>query len=57
MAKSQRTYDHEFRVQAVKLAKEIGAAKAARELGIKGRRYLPKQAIDQRLCYSQGRTG
>jgi transposase len=34
MARSQRSYDHEFRVQAVKLAKEIGGAKAARELGI-----------------------
>ena len=34
MAKSQRSYDHEFRVQAVKLAKEIGATKAAKELGI-----------------------
>jgi len=33
MAKN-RQYDHEFRVQAVKLAKEIGQAKAARELGI-----------------------
>ena len=34
MAKNQRNYDHEFKVQAVKLAKEIGGAKAARELGI-----------------------
>ena len=29
-----RQYDHEYKVQAVKLAKEIGQAKAARELGI-----------------------
>ena len=29
-----RRYDHEYKVQAVKLAKEIGQAKAARELGI-----------------------
>ena len=29
-----RQYDNEFKVQAVKLAKEIGQAKAARELGI-----------------------
>ena len=29
-----RQYDHEFRVQAVKLAKEIGQSKAAAELGI-----------------------
>lgn len=34
MANNQRTYDHEYRVQAVKLAQEIGAAAAARELGI-----------------------
>lgn len=27
-------YDHEYKVQAVKLANEIGQAKAARELGI-----------------------
>ena len=29
MARSQRKYDHEYKVQAVKLAKEIGGAKAA----------------------------
>ena len=29
-----RQYDHEYKVQAVKLAQEIGAAKAAKELGI-----------------------
>ena len=29
-----RGYDHEYKVEAVKLAKEIGQAKAARELGI-----------------------
>ena len=34
MAKNQRNYDHEFKTQAIKLAKEIGGAKAARELGI-----------------------
>lgn len=33
MAKA-RSYDHEFKVQAVKLAKEIGGAKTAKELGI-----------------------
>ena len=27
-------YDHEYKVQAVKLAKEIGGTKAAKELGI-----------------------
>ena len=29
-----RKYDHEYKVQAVKLAKEIGGAKAAKESGI-----------------------
>ncbi len=32
--KVARKYDHEFKVQAVKLAKEIGGDKAAKELGI-----------------------
>ena len=32
--KVARKYDHEYKVQAVKLAKEIGGAKAAKELGI-----------------------
>ena len=30
-----RKYDHEYKVQAVKLAKEIGGAKAAKELGMR----------------------
>ena len=34
MARSQRKYNHEYKVQAVKLAKEIGGAKAAKESGI-----------------------
>ena len=34
MAKKQRMYDMEYKVQAVKLAKELGGAKAAAELGI-----------------------
>ncbi len=34
MAKQQRKYDMEYKIQAVKLAKEIGGAKAAAELGI-----------------------
>ena len=34
MTKKQRTYDHEYKIQAVKLAQEIGSAAAARELGI-----------------------
>ena len=29
-----RQYDHKYKVQAVKLAKEIGQAKAAKELGV-----------------------
>ncbi len=29
-----RKYDYEYKVQAVKLAKEIDGAKAAKELGI-----------------------
>lgn len=32
MAKKQRKYDMDFKIQAVKLAKEIGGAKAAAEL-------------------------
>lgn len=34
MAQSQRKYNHEYKVQAVKLAKEIGGAKAAKKLGV-----------------------
>ena len=34
MAQNQRKYDKEYKIQAVKLAKEIGGAKAAKELGI-----------------------
>ena len=35
MARNQRHYDHEYKVQAVKLAQEMGSiAAAARELGI-----------------------
>ncbi len=29
-----RQYDHEYKVQAVKLVREIGQAKAAKELGV-----------------------
>ena len=29
-----RQYDHEYKVQALKLAKESGQAKAAKELGV-----------------------
>lgn len=34
MAAKQRKYDMEYKIQAVKPAKEIGGAKAAAELGI-----------------------
>ena len=34
MAQGQKKYEREYKVQAVKLAKEIGASKAAKELGI-----------------------
>ena len=34
MAKKQRKYNMEYKIQAVKLAKELGGAKAASELGI-----------------------
>ena len=31
---NKKTYDKEYKIQAVKLGKEIGQAKAAKELGI-----------------------
>ena len=34
MAKAQRHYDKEYKAEAVKLAKEMGTDKAARELGV-----------------------
>ena len=34
IARNQRKYDQEYKVQAVKLAREIGGAKAAKELGV-----------------------
>lgn len=34
MGKTQRSYEKEYKEQAVKLAKEIGTDKAARELGV-----------------------
>ena len=34
MGKTQRKYEKEYKVQSVKLAKEIGIEKAAQELGI-----------------------
>jgi transposase len=32
--RTSRTYDNEYKIQAVKLAEEIGAVKAIKELGI-----------------------
>ena len=37
MARNQRKYDAEYKVQAVKLSNEIGSSKAAVELGDTGR--------------------
>ena len=34
MGKTQRNYEKEYKVQAVKLAQEIGTEKAAQELGV-----------------------
>ena len=34
MARNQKSYDNEYKAQAVKLAQEIGGAKAAKELGV-----------------------
>jgi len=34
MAGKQKKYDREYKLQAVKLSKEIGGSKAAAELGI-----------------------
>ena len=41
MAQNQKSYDNEFKAQAVKLAQEIGGHKAAKELGI-----LCEQTLD-----------
>ena len=47
---ANRQYDHEFKVQAIKLAQEIGQAKASKELGIsKNTMYTWTRA--QRLGY------
>lgn len=49
MAQNQKSYDHEFKAQAVKPAQEIGGHKAANELGTpkgttqKGRIYIPHE--------------
>ena len=61
MAQNQKSYDNEFKAQAVKLAQEIGGHKAANELGIpKGTMYKHlrkaasvqmKQFTPQRMLY------
>ena len=49
MAQNQKSYDNEFKAQAVKLAQEIGAHKAANELGIpKGTMYTWIKALQRR---------
>ena len=46
MGKAQRNYAKEYKEQAVKLAKEIGVEKAARELGVpKGTLYGWMKAV------------
>ena len=46
MAQNQKSYDNEFKAQAVKLAQEIGGHKAANELGIfKGTMYTWIKAL------------
>ena len=39
MAQNQKSYDNEFKAQAVKLAQEIGGHKAAQEWDPKGTMY------------------
>ena len=40
MAQNQKSYDNEFKAQAVKLAQEISGHKAAQELGIPKGHYV-----------------
>ncbi len=48
MAKKQRKYDMEYKIQAVKLAKELGGAKAAREgrLNVGSGSHTPETAMN-----------
>ena len=46
MAQNQKSYDNEFKAQAVKLAQEIGGHKAAKELGIP-RKYQLKAEMEK----------
>ena len=56
MAKKQRKYDMEYKIQAVKLAKELGGARAAAELGIPENTMYAwtKAARDGRLDIGSG---
>lgn len=56
MAKNQKSYDNEFKTQAVKLDKEIGGHKAPQELGIpKGTLYIWIKAFKEgRLSANEG---
>ena len=49
MARKQKSYDNEFKAQAVKLAQEIGGHKAAKELGIPdGTMYCMDKSLQRR---------
>ncbi len=52
----KKVYDKEFKIQAVKLEKEIGFSKAAKELGINTDTLYGwnKRAKDARLDLGQG---
>lgn len=53
MAQNQKSYDTEFKAQAVKLAQEIGGHKAARKLGIpKGTMVWQQQVAFQNMNLS-----
>ena len=53
MAQNQKSYDNEFKAQAVKLAQEIGGHKAANELGIPKGTMQNTCSADQRYCRSK----
>ena len=49
MAQGQRKYEKEYKVQAVKLAKESGAGKAAKELGALRKQIKALERENRRL--------
>ena len=52
MAQNQKSYDNEFKAQAVKLAQEIGGHKPAQELGIpKGTTPQPTSQHNNKPIY------